>query len=120
MAEGEAGCGFPLVVKGNWGCSLSKSLKNKLLCYFQSPKRSGGGECKILVDPDREEQITVYFAREEVRESVLRIKSHELSLPEMKSLKLTVSLPSVEVAPNNNVPLEEQDPSQVSMFTMLV
>ncbi|XP_026521210.1 poly [ADP-ribose] polymerase 14-like [Notechis scutatus] len=112
MAEGEADCRFPLVVKGNWGCSLSKPLKNKLLCYFQSPKRSGGGECKILVDPDREEQITVYFAKEEVRENVLRIKSHEPSVPEMKRLKLTVSLPSVEVAPNNNMPLEEQDPSQ--------
>ncbi|XP_026563853.1 poly [ADP-ribose] polymerase 14, partial [Pseudonaja textilis] len=112
MAEGEADYRFPLVVKGNWGCSLSKSLKNKLLCYFQSPKRSGGGECKILVDPDRGEQITVYFAQEEVRERVLRIKSHEPSLPEMKPLKLSVSLPSVEVAPNNNVPPEEQDPSQ--------
>uniref|UniRef100_A0A8C6YAD2 Poly [ADP-ribose] polymerase n=1 Tax=Naja naja TaxID=35670 RepID=A0A8C6YAD2_NAJNA len=110
---------FPLVVEGNWGCSLSKTLKNKLLCYFQSPKRSGGGECKILVDPGREEQITVYFAQEAVRESVLSIKSHELSLPGMKTLKLTASLPSVEVAPNNNVPLEEQDPSQVSMCTML-
>uniref|UniRef100_A0A8C6YAG0 Uncharacterized protein n=1 Tax=Naja naja TaxID=35670 RepID=A0A8C6YAG0_NAJNA len=119
MAEGEASYRFPLVVEGNWGCSLSKTLKNKLLCYFQSPKRSGGGECKILVDPGREEQITVYFAQEAVRESVLSIKSHELSLPGMKTLKLTASLPSVEVAPNNNVPLEEQDPSQVSMCTML-
>ncbi|XP_070586684.1 protein mono-ADP-ribosyltransferase PARP14-like [Erythrolamprus reginae] len=108
----EAACGFPLVVEGNWGCSLSKTLKNKLLCYFQSPKRSGGGECKIQVDPGREEQITVYFAQEEVRESVLNIKSHELSLPNMETLKLTVSLPPVEVAPNNNMPLEEQDPSQ--------
>lgn len=55
-----------------------------------------------------------------VRESVLNIKSHQLSLPEMKTLKLTVSLPSVEVAPNNNVPLEEQDPSQVSICAILV
>uniref|UniRef100_A0A8C6Y7M5 Poly [ADP-ribose] polymerase n=1 Tax=Naja naja TaxID=35670 RepID=A0A8C6Y7M5_NAJNA len=113
MAEGEASYRFPLVVEGNWGCSLSKTLKNKLLCYFQSPKRSGGGECKILVDP----VILFYIS---VRESVLSIKSHELSLPGMKTLKLTASLPSVEVAPNNNVPLEEQDPSQVSMCTMLV
>uniref|UniRef100_A0A8C6Y7K6 Poly [ADP-ribose] polymerase n=1 Tax=Naja naja TaxID=35670 RepID=A0A8C6Y7K6_NAJNA len=104
MAEGEASYRFPLVVEGNWGCSLSKTLKNKLLCYFQSPKRSGGGECKILVDP----VILFYIS---VRESVLSIKSHELSLPGMKTLKLTASLPSVEVAPNNNVPLEEQDPN---------
>ncbi|XP_058050800.1 protein mono-ADP-ribosyltransferase PARP14-like [Ahaetulla prasina] len=112
MAEGEVPYRFPLVVEGNWDCSLTKTLKNKLLCYFQSPKRSGGGECKIHVDPGREEQITVYFAQEEVRKSVLNIKNHELSLPEMKTLKLTVSLPSVEVASNNNVPLEEQDLSQ--------
>uniref|UniRef100_A0A8C6Y7C4 Poly [ADP-ribose] polymerase n=1 Tax=Naja naja TaxID=35670 RepID=A0A8C6Y7C4_NAJNA len=83
MAEGEASYRFPLVVEGNWGCSLSKTLKNKLLCYFQSPKRSGGGECKILVDP----VILFYIS---VRESVLSIKSHELSLPGMKTLKLTV------------------------------
>ncbi|XP_015674623.1 protein mono-ADP-ribosyltransferase PARP14 [Protobothrops mucrosquamatus] len=113
MAEGEAVYRFPLVVEGNWDCSLSKTLKNKLLCFFQSPKRSGGGECKIHVDPGREEQITVYFAQEDVRQSVLNIKSHELSLPGMKTLKLTVSLPSAEGAPNKNVPLEEQDPSQI-------
>ncbi|XP_013925211.1 PREDICTED: poly [ADP-ribose] polymerase 14 [Thamnophis sirtalis] len=112
MAAAEPAYRFPLLVEGNWGCSLGKTLKNKLLCYFQSPKRSGGGECKIHVDPGKEEQITVYFAQEEVRKSVLNIKSHELSLPEMKTLKLTVSLPSVKVAPNNNMPLEEQDPSQ--------
>ncbi|KAK9410545.1 polyADP-ribose polymerase PARP14 [Crotalus adamanteus] len=113
MAEGEVVYRFPLVVEGNWDCSLSKTLKNKLLCYFQSPKRSGGGECKIHVDPGREKQITVYFAQEDVRQSVLNIKSHELSLPGMKTLKLTVSLPSAEGAPNKNVPLEEQDPSQM-------
>ncbi|XP_063144808.1 protein mono-ADP-ribosyltransferase PARP14-like [Candoia aspera] len=112
MAEAEAIYRFPLVVEGNWGCSLTKNLKNKLHCYFQSHKRSGGGECKIHVNPSRKEQIIVYFAKEEVRESVLNMNSHELSLPEKKKLKLTVSLPSVAVAHNAKEPLEEQGPSQ--------
>ncbi|XP_007428032.2 poly [ADP-ribose] polymerase 14-like isoform X1 [Python bivittatus] len=112
MAEAEEVFRFPLVAEGNWGCSLSKNLKNKLHCYFQSPKRSGGGECKIHVNPGREGQITVYFAKEEVRERVLNMKHHELSLPENKKLKLMVFLPSVGVVPDNSELLEEQDPSQ--------
>lgn len=64
MAEKET-YRFPVLVEGDWGPSVSKSLKNKLLCYFQSPKRSGGGECKILTN--KEKQIEVYFADEKGR-----------------------------------------------------
>uniref|UniRef100_A0A8D2IST3 Poly [ADP-ribose] polymerase n=1 Tax=Varanus komodoensis TaxID=61221 RepID=A0A8D2IST3_VARKO len=92
MAE-ETAYLFPVVVEGNWGKTLSKSLKNKLLCYLQSPKRSGGGECKVCVEPGEEEQITVFFTHEEVRQRVLSMKNHELDLPDKKKLKLTISLP---------------------------
>lgn len=39
---------FPLLVRGDWGAGEPPpALRKKLLCYFQSPKRSGGGECEL-------------------------------------------------------------------------
>lgn len=39
---------FPLLVRGDWGAAEPPpALKKKLLCYFQSQKRSGGGECEL-------------------------------------------------------------------------
>lgn len=58
---------YPVIAEGDWGCAVSRSLKNKLLCYFQSLEKSGGGECKIEPTPGNQEQITVYFAAEEGR-----------------------------------------------------
>uniref|UniRef100_A0A670ICM8 Poly [ADP-ribose] polymerase n=3 Tax=Podarcis muralis TaxID=64176 RepID=A0A670ICM8_PODMU len=92
MAEREEVYIFPVLVEANWGCKISKSLKNKLLLYFQSSKRSGGGECKIHVEAGKEERVVVCFAEEEVRQRVLNMSHHELDLPEKKKLKLAVSL----------------------------
>lgn len=39
---------FPLLVRGDWGAAEPPlALRKKLLCYFQSQKRSGGGECDL-------------------------------------------------------------------------
>lgn len=63
VMAGEATCPFPLLVEGAWGGSgLPKNLKKKLLCYFQSGKKSGGGECEIQERPG---QVLVCFAQEE-------------------------------------------------------
>ncbi|XP_062972713.1 protein mono-ADP-ribosyltransferase PARP14-like [Elgaria multicarinata webbii] len=111
MAEGETYL-FPVLVEGNWGGNFSKRLKNKLLCYFQSQKRSGGGECRIHVKPGEEERITVYFAKEEARQRVLGVNNHELDIPEKKKLKLTVSLPREASATVEEEALREPKPSQ--------
>ncbi|KAJ6665477.1 hypothetical protein lerEdw1_003318 [Lerista edwardsae] len=100
----------PVLVEGDWGPSVSKSLKNKLLCYFQSPKRSGGGECKILMN--KEKQIAVYFADEKVRQRVLGLKTHELDMSGRKKLKLSVSLP---LATDENSSLGESHSTQESI-----
>uniref|UniRef100_A0A8C4TTI2 PAR14-like first RRM domain-containing protein n=1 Tax=Falco tinnunculus TaxID=100819 RepID=A0A8C4TTI2_FALTI len=43
---------FPLLVRGDWGAAgPPPALRKKLLCYFQSQKRSGGGECELRAGP---------------------------------------------------------------------
>ncbi|OXB58391.1 hypothetical protein ASZ78_012419 [Callipepla squamata] len=52
---------FPLLVRGDWGpAAPSAALRKKLLLYFQSPKRSGGGECELRVGAG---QLLVCFAQ---------------------------------------------------------
>jgi len=38
---------YPLTVEGDWGTENAKSVKNKLLIYFQSKKKSHGGDCDV-------------------------------------------------------------------------
>lgn len=43
---------FPLLVRGDWGeGEPPAALRKKLLLYFQSHKRSGGGECELQGGP---------------------------------------------------------------------
>uniref|UniRef100_A0A8C3M663 Uncharacterized protein n=1 Tax=Geospiza parvula TaxID=87175 RepID=A0A8C3M663_GEOPR len=58
-------CSFPLLVRGDWGpAEPPAALRKKLLCYFQSRKRSGGGECELRTGTDTG-TILVCFARPE-------------------------------------------------------
>uniref|UniRef100_A0A8C8SR85 Poly [ADP-ribose] polymerase n=1 Tax=Pelusios castaneus TaxID=367368 RepID=A0A8C8SR85_9SAUR len=99
-----ARCPFPLLVQGDWGgAGLPRSLRNKLLCYFQSQKRSGGGECEIQ---ERPAQVLVCFAREEVRQRVLNKEAHELDWAEKGKLKLVVLQPETTGATEEDVSRE--------------
>lgn len=52
---------FPLLVRGDWGTAEPPAaLRKKLLLYFQSPKRSGGGECELRWEAGR---LLVCFAQ---------------------------------------------------------
>lgn len=52
---------FPLLVCGDWGAGEPPAaLRKKLLLYFQSHKRSGGGECELQGGPGH---LLVCFAR---------------------------------------------------------
>uniref|UniRef100_A0A8C8SNN8 Poly [ADP-ribose] polymerase n=1 Tax=Pelusios castaneus TaxID=367368 RepID=A0A8C8SNN8_9SAUR len=105
-----ARCSFPLLVQGDWGgAGLQRSLRNKLLCYFQSQKRSGGGECEIQ---ERPAQVLVCFAQEEVRQRVLERRAHELDLPDQRSLKLLVTWPETQDETEEAVSQEELAPEQ--------
>uniref|UniRef100_A0A3P9H6F6 Poly [ADP-ribose] polymerase n=1 Tax=Oryzias latipes TaxID=8090 RepID=A0A3P9H6F6_ORYLA len=51
--------GPPVVVEGDWDPSQQKSVKLKLQVYFQSKKKSGGGDCRVELEDDA---ARVYFS----------------------------------------------------------
>ncbi|XP_077623737.1 protein mono-ADP-ribosyltransferase PARP14 isoform X2 [Crocuta crocuta] len=85
---------FPLLVEGSWGSEPPKNLSTKLQMYFQSPKRSGGGECQVLEEPGSPGRFLVFFHPVDVRQKVLEKKNHELVWPGKGTFKLTVQLPT--------------------------
>lgn len=52
---------FPLLVEASWGSDPPKNLSAKLQMYFQSPKRSGGGECEVRQEPGHPARFLVLF-----------------------------------------------------------
>ncbi|XP_014383862.1 PREDICTED: LOW QUALITY PROTEIN: poly [ADP-ribose] polymerase 14-like, partial [Myotis brandtii] len=83
---------FPLMVEGSWGPDPPKSLITKLQLYFQSQKRSGGGECEVRQEPGSTARFLVLFHPHDVRQNVLKRENHELALPGKGTFKLTVKL----------------------------
>ncbi|KAJ7407734.1 hypothetical protein WISP_124915 [Willisornis vidua] len=93
---------FPLLVRGDWGSpDPPPALRKKLLCYFQSQKRSGGGECELRAGTDPATgtgHLLVCFARPEVKQRVLQRQTHELHLQGKEKLKLIVTEPETVLA----------------------
>lgn len=56
---------FPLLVQGSWGPEPPQNLSTKLQMYFQSPKRSGGGECEVRQEPGSPPQFLLFFHLED-------------------------------------------------------
>ncbi|XP_052648065.1 protein mono-ADP-ribosyltransferase PARP14-like isoform X2 [Harpia harpyja] len=89
---------FPLLVRGDWGAAEPPpALKKKLLCYFQSQKRSGGGECELRTATGTG-HLLVCFAHPEVKQRVLKRQSHKVYLGEKGELKLIVTEPETALA----------------------
>ncbi|XP_039179733.1 protein mono-ADP-ribosyltransferase PARP14-like isoform X1 [Crotalus tigris] len=110
MAERARMCPFPVLVQGAWGSpDPPKILRNKILLYFQSRKKSGGGECEIQKQGG---QILVCFAQEEVRQRVLSQKIHEFDVEGRGTLKLEVSLYEATDPDKDNAAKEEIIPGK--------
>ncbi|GAB1300238.1 Protein mono-ADP-ribosyltransferase PARP14 [Apodemus speciosus] len=62
--------------------------------YFQSRKKSGGGECEVVPDPENPARFLVLFFPEDVRQNVLEKGNHELVWQGKGTFKLTVQLPA--------------------------
>ncbi|XP_055965381.1 protein mono-ADP-ribosyltransferase PARP14-like [Sorex fumeus] len=87
---------FPLLVEGSWGPDPPRNLSIKLQLYFQSIKRSGGGECEVRPWPGSPGRFLVLFSPEDVRKRVLERENHELAWPGNGPFKLTLKLPTVK------------------------
>ncbi|XP_030066736.1 LOW QUALITY PROTEIN: protein mono-ADP-ribosyltransferase PARP14 [Microcaecilia unicolor] len=99
---GDGNYPYPLLVRGDWGDPIPKGLKNKLLCYFQSPKKSGGGDC-VIAELTAQHAL-ICFGAEEVRNKVLNKSIHKLPLSDKGTLELEVKLPDEpkdDVVPEN-------------------
>uniref|UniRef100_A0A8C9UEM7 Poly [ADP-ribose] polymerase n=1 Tax=Serinus canaria TaxID=9135 RepID=A0A8C9UEM7_SERCA len=108
--EGQRPCSFPLVVRGDWGpAEPPPSLRKKLLCYFQSQKRSGGGECELRTEAGH---VLVCFARPEVKQRVLERQSHQLHLEGEGKLKLIVTEPETARATKEETFEEKSVPTK--------
>ncbi|XP_051478711.1 protein mono-ADP-ribosyltransferase PARP14-like [Apus apus] len=101
----------PLLVRGPWGAAgPPPALGKKLLCYFQSQKRSGGGECE-LQPGSGDGQVLVCFAQPEVRQRVLQKQCHRLDVGG-KELELIVTDPEGAVAAEENTFPEKSVPTK--------
>ncbi|XP_036600566.1 protein mono-ADP-ribosyltransferase PARP14-like [Trichosurus vulpecula] len=85
-------------------------LERKLQKYFQSPRKSGGGECMVKAGTI-EGTFWVEFLEREARQRVLERENHELELPGEEKLKLTVRLPTAKDVDEGN---EEEIPTEES------
>ncbi|XP_041056899.1 protein mono-ADP-ribosyltransferase PARP14-like isoform X2 [Carcharodon carcharias] len=81
--------GFPVLVEG-LPVQLN-SVKSKLAIYFQSKKKSGGGECEIRAHQEQG-KFLVYFKNEEVQKNVVKKEFHPVQLlgPEPVQLRVTL------------------------------
>ncbi|XP_078408678.1 poly(ADP-ribose) polymerase family member 14-related sequence 3 isoform X1 [Cetorhinus maximus] len=81
--------GFPALVEGL--TVQLDSVKSKLAIYFQSKKKSGGGECEIRAHPEQG-KFLVYFQNEEVQKNVVKKEFHTVQLlgPEPVQLRVTL------------------------------
>lgn len=104
--------GFPLLVQGSWGPDPPKNLSTKLQMYFQSPKRSGGGECEVYQEPGSPLRFRVLFFPFDVRQRVLERENHELGWAGQQPFKLTVCLP--EASGKAHGVFKQNTPTKVS------
>ncbi|KAL1266729.1 hypothetical protein QQF64_002404 [Cirrhinus molitorella] len=83
---------YPIVVEGDWGPEHVKSVKNKLQIYFQSKKKSQGGDCVVQYN-DGSSSATILFKSSDTRDGVLSKAEHIITIDTQK-IKLKVYKPS--------------------------
>ncbi|KAM9360379.1 protein mono-ADP-ribosyltransferase PARP14-like [Symphorus nematophorus] len=99
----------PVTVEGDWSPAQTKTVKNKLQLYFQSKKKSSGGDCRVEAE-DEAPRAAVFFASEQVRQRVLARKNHEIIL-DNQTVKLRLT--STPVSSNDDVSASKTQTSEV-------
>ncbi|XP_067844267.1 uncharacterized protein [Heptranchias perlo] len=88
---------YSLLIEGDWSPDIAKLLKTKLQIYFQSRKKSNGGDCIVEYEDPSKNQAVVRFASEQIRCRVLEKKVHEIDLQKKGKVHVTVRLLQDEV-----------------------
>ncbi|RXN11597.1 poly [ADP-ribose] polymerase 14-like protein [Labeo rohita] len=83
---------YPVSVEGDWGPENAKSVKNKLQIYFQSKKKSQGGDCVAQYN-DASNSATILFKSSDVRDAVLSKAEHIITI-DNRRITLKVYKPS--------------------------
>ncbi|KTF83271.1 hypothetical protein cypCar_00029797 [Cyprinus carpio] len=83
---------YPVLVEGDWEPEQAKSVNNKLQIYFQSKKKSQGGDCVVQYD-DKSNSATILFKSSDSRDGVLSKAEHNITIDNQK-IKLKVYKPS--------------------------
>uniref|UniRef100_A0A8C1WAV4 Poly [ADP-ribose] polymerase n=1 Tax=Cyprinus carpio TaxID=7962 RepID=A0A8C1WAV4_CYPCA len=83
---------YPIIVEGNWESEQAKSVKNKLQIYFQSKKKSQGGDCAVKCD-DKSNSATILFKSSDIRDGVLSKAEHIITI-DNQQIQLKVYKPS--------------------------
>uniref|UniRef100_A0A8C1GLI2 Poly [ADP-ribose] polymerase n=1 Tax=Cyprinus carpio TaxID=7962 RepID=A0A8C1GLI2_CYPCA len=83
---------YPTIVEGNWESEQAKSVKNKLQIYFQSKKKSQGGDCAVKWD-DKSNSATIQFKSSDIRDGVLSKAEHIITI-DNQQIQLKVYKPS--------------------------
>ncbi|XP_036450534.1 protein mono-ADP-ribosyltransferase PARP14-like isoform X2 [Colossoma macropomum] len=84
----------PLTVEARWPSTSNKTLTAKLQIYFQSKKKSQGGDCVVRF-PEESSAATVLFRSAETRDQVLAKGDHSITI-ENQTVKLKVFKPGDE------------------------
>uniref|UniRef100_A0A9J8AV17 Poly [ADP-ribose] polymerase n=1 Tax=Cyprinus carpio carpio TaxID=630221 RepID=A0A9J8AV17_CYPCA len=100
---------YSIIVEGDWGPEHAKSVKNKLQIYFQSKKKSQGGDCVVEYKPnDGSNSATILFKSPDIRDGVLS-KAEHIIIIDNQQIKLKVYKPSdVEEQTDNTGQRTEQ------------
>ncbi|XP_072329277.1 poly(ADP-ribose) polymerase family member 14-related sequence 1 [Scyliorhinus torazame] len=114
----EADYPYPLLIEGDWGPDIAKLLKTKLQLYFQSKKKSNGGDCVVEYDDLLKTQAVVRFACQQTRCSVLEKEAHELDLQKRGKVHLTVRPLPQAAAGGNRTAAAQQTPEQYDLNSM--
>ncbi|KAL1266725.1 hypothetical protein QQF64_002400 [Cirrhinus molitorella] len=83
---------YPISVEGVWLPEHAKSVKNKLQIYFQSKKKSQGGDCVVQYN-DGSNLATILFKSPDIRDGVLSKAEHIITV-DNQQIKLKVYKPS--------------------------
>ncbi|XP_067891025.1 protein mono-ADP-ribosyltransferase PARP14-like isoform X2 [Heterodontus francisci] len=92
--------GFPVLVEG-LPVDLD-SVKSKLAIYFQSKRKSGGGECEIKALQDQR-KFLVYFKNEQVQKNVVKNEFHTVQLLALEPVQLRVTIYKVDSSRESSV-----------------